>query len=80
MKESQHVQYEVSESACSRRVLSRLFERDISIASAVLSEEAVERIPFAMAGGTDPERVCYRADVLKGILTESSGMRTRKLD
>ena len=34
-----------------------LSERDVSIAGAVLKEEAVLIIPFALAGGTDPERV-----------------------
>ena len=45
-----------------------LSERDLSIAGAVLTEEAVETIPLAMAGGTDPERVFDGKDAVLGYL------------
>ena len=45
-----------------------LSERDLSIASAVLTKEAVEIIPLAMAGGTDPERVFDGKDEVLGYL------------
>jgi ketosteroid isomerase-like protein len=45
-----------------------LSERDLSIASAVLTKEAVEIIPLAMAGGTDPERVFDGKDAVLGYL------------
>ena len=45
-----------------------LSEREISIASAVLTKEAVEIIPLAMAGGTDPERVFDGKDEVLGYL------------
>ena len=45
---------------------SALSERDVSIAGAVLTEEAVETIINAMAGGTDPERVF---DSKNGVLS-----------
>jgi ketosteroid isomerase-like protein len=45
-----------------------LSEPDLSIASAVLTKEAVEIIPLAMAGGTDPERVFDGKDAVLGYL------------
>jgi ketosteroid isomerase-like protein len=45
-----------------------LSERDVSIASAVLTQEAVEIIPLAMAGGTHPERVFDGRDAVLGYL------------
>ena len=45
-----------------------LSERDVSIASAVLTKETVEIIPLAMAGGTDPERVFDGKDEVLGYL------------
>ena len=45
-----------------------LSDRDALIASAVLSEEAVLTIPFALAGGTDPERVFIGRDAVLGYL------------
>ena len=45
-----------------------LSDRDAFIASAVLSEEAVLTIPFALAGGTDPERVFIGRDAVLGYL------------
>jgi ketosteroid isomerase-like protein len=45
-----------------------LSDRDVSIASAVFTEETVERIPFAMAGGTEPERVFDGKDAVLGYL------------
>ena|ERR1700676_4976086 len=45
-----------------------LSERDLSIASAVLTKEAVEIIPLAMAGGTDPEPVFDGKDAVLGYL------------
>ena len=45
-----------------------LSDRDVSIASAVLTEEAVESIPFTMAGGTAPERVFEGKDAVLGYL------------
>lgn len=45
-----------------------LSDRDALIASAVLSEEAVLTIPFALAGGTDPERVFIGRDAILGYL------------
>jgi len=45
-----------------------LSERDLSIASVVLTKEAMEIIPLAMAGGTDPERVFGGKDAVLGYL------------
>lgn len=45
-----------------------LSERDLSIASAVFTNETVEIIPFAMDGGTDPERVFEGKDAVLGYL------------
>lgn len=45
-----------------------LSERDVSIAGAVLTKEAVEIIPLAMAGGADPERVFDGKDAVLGYL------------
>jgi ketosteroid isomerase-like protein len=45
-----------------------LSERDLSIASAVLTKEAMEIIPLAIAGGTDPERVFNGKDEVLGYL------------
>jgi ketosteroid isomerase-like protein len=45
-----------------------LSDRDISIASAVFTEQTVEIIPFAMAGGTEPERVFNGKDAVLGYL------------
>jgi ketosteroid isomerase-like protein len=45
-----------------------LSDRDVSIASAVFTEETVESIPFAMAGGTEPERVFDGKDAVLGYL------------
>jgi ketosteroid isomerase-like protein len=45
-----------------------LSERDLSIASAVFTNETVESIPLAMNGGTDPERVFEGKDAVLGYL------------
>jgi ketosteroid isomerase-like protein len=45
-----------------------LSDRDASIANAVLSDEVVLTIPFALAGGTDPERVFNGKDAVMGYL------------
>jgi ketosteroid isomerase-like protein len=45
-----------------------LSDRDVPIASAVFTEETVESIPFAMAGGTEPERVFDGKDAVLGYL------------
>jgi ketosteroid isomerase-like protein len=45
-----------------------LSDRDASIAGAVLSVEAVLTIPFALAGGLDPERVFNGKDAVLGYL------------
>ncbi|SNT11510.1 Ketosteroid isomerase-related protein [Granulicella rosea] len=45
-----------------------LSDRDISIAPPVLSEEVNLTIPYALAGGTDPERVFKRKDAVLGYL------------
>ena len=45
-----------------------LSDRDVSIASAVFTEETVEIIPLAMAGGTEPEHVFDGKDAVLGYL------------
>ena len=45
-----------------------LSDRDSSIASAVLSVGAILTIPFALAGGSDPERVFDGKDAVLGYL------------
>lgn len=45
-----------------------LSERDLSIASSVLTQDAVETIPFAMSGGINPERVFNGKDAVLGYL------------
>ena len=45
-----------------------LSDRDVSVASAVLTDGSVESIPFAMAGGTDPERVFEGKNAVIGYL------------
>lgn len=55
--------------ALSSRIIDALSDRDISIASAVLSKETVLTIPFALAGGADPERVVEGKDAVLGYLT-----------
>ncbi len=45
-----------------------LSDRDVSIASAVMSEGTVETIPFAMGGGTDPERIFEGRSAVIGYL------------
>ena len=58
--------------AASKHAVNEFFralsDRDVSIASAVLTEGTVESIPFAMAGGTDPERVFQGKDAVIGYL------------
>ncbi len=45
-----------------------LSDRDVSIASKVFTEETVEIIPLAMAGGIEPERVFDGKDAVLGYL------------
>jgi ketosteroid isomerase-like protein len=45
-----------------------LSDRDISIASAVFTDETAEIIPLAMAGGTEPEQVFDGKDAVLGYL------------
>jgi ketosteroid isomerase-like protein len=45
-----------------------LSDRDVSIASEIFTEATTEMIPFAMAGGTEPESVFDGKDAVLGYL------------